>query len=162
MKTLRFILRHLFVLTPARRLGKACAGYPRRGCLLLLAFAGCIRFTHAADRGVISDPDGYVNVRRDKSTASPVIAKVKDNEPFTFEPDEGMEWCRVNLRSGETGWMHSSRIRLYFTEADLPQKPKKGEGVSEIAEHALRVAGIAYHTLARKAAQGDRGAQKKF
>ena len=58
--------------------------------------------------------------------------------------------------------MHSSRIRLYFTEADLPQKPKKGEGVSEIEEHALRVTGILYHTLARKAAQGDRDAQKKF
>jgi hypothetical protein len=143
------------------RVGQALARTLVRG-LLLLVLASCFPFAQAADRGVINDPDGYVNVRRDKSTASPVVAKVKDNEPFTFEPDEGMEWCKVKLRSGQTGWMHSSRIRLYFTEAELPQKPKKGEGVSEIDEHALRVTGIAYPTLARKAAQDDRDAQKKF
>ena len=99
----------------------AGVGIAKHSCLLVLAFAfSCI--AHGEDRGVINDPDGYVNVRRSKSTASPVIAKVKQNEPFTFEPDEDMEWCKVTLRSGKKGWMHRSRIRLYFTEAEVKMR----------------------------------------
>ena len=141
-------------------MGKACADGVKHGCLLVFAF-GFSCLAQGPDRGVINDPDGYVNVRRSKSTSSPVVARVKDNEPFTFEPDEDMDWCKVTLRSGKTGWMHRSRIRLYFTEADLPQKPGP-EGASEIAELSKAVAGVEYHTLARKAAQGDQEAQKKF
>ena len=36
-------------------------------------------------RGVIDDPDGYVNVRADKRADAPIVAKVKTGEPFSFE-----------------------------------------------------------------------------
>jgi len=36
-------------------------------------------------KGVIDDPDGYVNLRKEKSTDSPIVAKVKRDEPFEFE-----------------------------------------------------------------------------
>src|SRR5436189_2435234 len=34
---------------------------------------------------VIDDPDGYVNLRKEKSADSPIVAKVKKDEPFEFE-----------------------------------------------------------------------------
>ena len=141
-------------------MGKACADGAKHACLLFFVF-GFSGFAWGQDRGVINDPDGYVNVRRSKSTSSPVVARVKDNEPFTFEPDEDMDWCKVTLRSGKTGWMHRSRIRLYFTEADLPEKPEPGTS-SEIAELGRIATGMDYHILVRKAARGDVEAQKKF
>src|SRR5207244_13528289 len=36
-------------------------------------------------KGVIDDPDGYVNLRKEKSADSPIVAKVKKDEPFEFE-----------------------------------------------------------------------------
>src|SRR6266550_4649820 len=45
-----------------------------------LGFAGVSEF-----RGVIDDPDGYVNVRKDKRADAPVVAKVKAGEPFEFQ-----------------------------------------------------------------------------
>jgi len=35
--------------------------------------------------GVIDDPDGYVDSRKEKSGDSPIIAKVKKDEPFKFQ-----------------------------------------------------------------------------
>jgi hypothetical protein len=157
MKT-RFV--SLLTYLDLRRLGEACAKAAKYGRLLFFVF-GFSCLAQEKDRGVINDPDGYVNVRRSKSTSSPIVARVKDNEPFTFELDEDMDWCKVTLRSGKTGWMHRSRIRLYFTEADLPEQPGP-EGASEIAALTKTVAGVDYHTLARQAAQGDPEAQKKF
>lgn len=49
---------------------------------------------------MIDDPDGYVNVRAEKSAEAAIIATVKPNEPFTFECEEKGEWCRVTLTSG--------------------------------------------------------------
>lgn len=69
--------------------------------------------------GVIDDPDGYVNLRKDKSADAPIVAKVKKDEPFWFECQvtneqhtEHETWCKVKLASGVTGWMHYSRIKL--------------------------------------------------
>ena len=33
---------------------------------------------------VIDDPDGYVNLRKEKNADSPIIAKVKKDEPFEY------------------------------------------------------------------------------
>jgi hypothetical protein len=118
--------------------------------VVVFIFAGAVTSSQGQVRGMIDDPDGFVNLRKGKSTDSAVVAKVKENEVFRFEADEDSEWCKVTLRSGKTGWMHGSRIRLYFSEDDLPKKPKMGEGRSEIDE------------LTRKAARGDEEAQKTF
>src|SRR6266511_2791592 len=76
-------------------------------------------------RGVIDDPDGYVNLRKEKQVDAPVITKVRAGEPFQFKKKEGEDWCRVKLKSGVSGWMHCSRIKLYFTKDDLPLNQRR-------------------------------------
>ena len=124
--------------------------------VLALAFAG---FASAENRGVITDPDGFVNVRAGQSAQAAVVAKVKTGEPFTFECKETAEWCKVRTKAGKSGWMHRSRIRVYYTEKDLPKDDPIGE--SEIDEFARRQ-GFDYTDAARDAARGDTEALKQF
>ena len=115
---------------------------------------------------VIDDPDGYVNLRKEKSADSPIVAKVKKDEPFEFEcrvineqRTEHETWCKVKLASGVTGWMHYSRIKWYYTEKDLPKGPEdSGEEIDE----QTRKQGVNYYEVARGAARGDKKALKTF
>jgi hypothetical protein len=66
---------------------------------LTLALA---QLAQAGQRGVINDPDGYVNLREGKSVEAAVIATAKTGEPFIFERAEGDEWCKVTL-AGQIG-----------------------------------------------------------
>ena len=115
----------------------------------------------AEERGVITDPDGYVNLRAGQNVNAAVIAKVKTGEPFTFECEEAAEWCKVRTKARKSGWMHRSRIRVHYTEKDLPQDDPDEEGESEIDECA-RGRGFDYTETARRAARGDTEALKKF
>jgi hypothetical protein len=112
----------------------------------------------SSHRGVIDDPDGYVNVRAAGRPDAPVVAKVKKDEPFSFERKEDDEWCRVRLASGKSGWMHYSRIMLFFTQKDLPEKPEKDDEIEEQA----RSQGIDYYGATQGAVRGDREARTKF
>src|SRR4029453_16666645 len=56
-------------------------------------------------RGVIDDPDGYVNLRKEKRADAPVITKVKADDPFHFKKKEGEDWCEGKLKSGVRGGM---------------------------------------------------------
>jgi tetratricopeptide (TPR) repeat protein len=116
-------------------------------------FAGVSEF-----RGLIDDPDGYVNLRKDKRADAPVVTKVKAGEPFEFQKKEHDDWCHVKLESGVGGWMHYSRIKLYFTKEDLPAKPEEGDEVDEQA----RARGINYYEVTQAAARGDQKALKTF
>jgi tetratricopeptide (TPR) repeat protein len=108
---------------------------------------------------VIDDPDGYVNLRKEKSADSPIIAKVKKDEPFEFQYKQNPTWCRVKLASGLTGWMHYSRIKRYYTEKDLPKGPEdSGEEIDE----QTRKRGVNYYEVTRAAAGGDKKALKTF
>jgi len=109
-------------------------------------------------RGVIDDPDGYVNLRKDKRADAPVVTKVKASEPFEFQKKEHDDWCHVKLESGMGGWMPYSRIKLYFTKQDLPAKPEEGDEVDEQA----RARGINYYEVTQAAARGDQKALKTF
>lgn len=110
-------------------------------------------------RGVIDDPDGYVNVRSKPDLEAPIVTTVKNNQPFEFESEkEGAEWFRVNLSSGETGWMHGSRIRFFFEEKDLPTK----HGPEDELGMYGRDHGIVYARVARNAAKGDPDALKRY
>jgi Tetratricopeptide repeat/Bacterial SH3 domain len=109
-------------------------------------------------RGVIDDPDRYVNVRKEKRSDAPVITKVMAGEPFRFKKKEGEEWCEVKLKSGVNGWMDCSRIKLYFTKDDLPRKSEKGDEIDETA----REQGINYYDVTQAAARGDQKALKTF
>jgi hypothetical protein len=109
-------------------------------------------------RGVIDDPAGYLNLRKDKRADAPVITKVEAGEPFQFKKKEGEDWCEVRLKSGVSGWMHCSRIKLYFTKADLPPKSEKGVEIDETA----REQGVNYYEMTQAAARGDQQALKTF
>jgi Bacterial SH3 domain len=109
-------------------------------------------------RGVIDDPDGYVNLRKDKQVDAPVITKVKAGEVFQFQKKGDEEWCQVKLKSGVSGWMHYSRIKLYFTKDDLPGKPEQEDEIDKQA----REQGVNYFEVTQAAARGDKEALKTF
>jgi Bacterial SH3 domain/TPR repeat len=109
-------------------------------------------------RGVIDDPDGYVNLRKEKRADAPVVTKVKAGEPFQFKKKEGEDWCEVKLKSGVSGWMDCSRIKLFFTKDDLPPKSQKGDEIDETA----REQGVNYYEVTQAAARGDQQALKTF
>ena len=127
-------------------------------CFLLLVFAPLAQAQRA---GVINDPDGFVNVRAEKSAEAAVIATVKTGEPFTFECENDADWCKVTLTSGKSGWMHFSRIRFHFTEKDLPTNEKDPAGESEIDQFASW-RGLNYAGVTQRAAHGDAKALKQF
>lgn len=120
---------------------------------LLLASAAGER-----ERAVISDPDGFTNVRAGQSADAEVIAKVKTGEVFEFESAEGSEWWKVTLASGKSGWMHCSRIRMHFTLDDIPKKDDEG---SELAYYGA-AHGFDYCATAHAAAKGDPVALKRY
>src|SRR6266513_290505 len=108
---------------------------------------------------VIDDPDGYVNLRKEKSADSPIVAKVEKDEPFEFKCTQNATWCKVKLASGLTGWMHYSRIKRYYIEKDLPKGPEdSGEEIDE----QTRKHGVNYYEVTRAAAHGDKKALKTF
>src|SRR5437868_4848487 len=109
-------------------------------------------------RGVIDDPDGYVNLRSKPDAESAIVTKVKTGERFTFQRHEYDKWCSVKLISGKSGWMDAQRIMLLFTRDDLPEKPEKGDEVDEQA----RKHGIDYYQATQGAVRGDVEARKKF
>lgn len=124
-------------------------------CFGLFALAGSVM---AQEKGVISDPDGYVNLREGKGTGTPVVAKIKEGEVFTFEAVEGSDWWKVKLSSGKKGWVHSSRLMFSFTEKDLPRNEGAGDELSQYG----KLKGFDYFALAAAAAKADPAAMTKF
>ena len=114
---------------------------------------------YGVPNAVIDDPDGYVNLRKEKNADSPIIAKVKKDELFEFRCTQNATWCKVKLASGLTGWMHSSRIKRYYTEKDLPKGP---EDSGEEIDQQTREQGVNYYKVSLAAARGDKKALKTF
>ena len=134
-----------------------------RHTLIAIALAvGLVAMSAQAQRaGVVNDPDGLVSLYSGKSAEAAVIATVKTGEPFSFEWENDFDWYKVTLASGKSGWMQFSRIRLYFTDKDLPSDEEDPAGPSEIDEFA-RGRGFAYAADTRRAARGDTKALRKF
>ena len=92
-------------------------------------------------------------LRATKGKDVPIVAKVKTGEAFSFEREEGDEWCKVKLRSEKSGWMQCSCIRLFFTKNDLPHHTP-----SELAP----TFGEIYLNTIQRAAAGEKDTLKKF
>lgn len=60
---------------------------------------------------VISDPDGFTNVRDTPSTSGAIVARINEGERFSTRIQQ-RSWWRVRLDDGTEGWVHRSRIRL--------------------------------------------------
>jgi hypothetical protein len=117
-----------------------------------------IHASTAGERGVISDPDGFTNVRAEQRADAAVVARVKVGEVFEFEGSEGSEWWKVTLASGKSGWMHSSRIRFHFKLDEIPEKDDEGSEVG----HYAKARGFDYCATARAATKGEPAAMKRY
>ena len=58
-----------------------------------------------------TDPDGFTNLRSQKSASSQVVARVDQGEPFYTYTQDG-NWWQVMTRDGKVGYMHVSRIKV--------------------------------------------------
>ena len=58
----------------------------------------------------ISDPDGYTNVREDKSASSKILGTVKSGEKIEVLDTTG-DWWQVMTKDNEIGYIHKSRIK---------------------------------------------------
>ena len=59
----------------------------------------------------LDDPDGYTNMRSQKSAKSQIVARVVQGEQFFTYMQDG-NWWQVRTAKGKVGYMHISRIRL--------------------------------------------------
>ena len=78
---------------------------------------------------VIHDPDGFVNVRQEKSVKSPIVGKIYNENIFTCFPDKSDWWKIVQLNDGKTdnsnlleGYIHKSRIVMLLNWKPLNKK----------------------------------------
>jgi hypothetical protein len=64
-------------------------------------------------KGIIQDPDGYVNIREKRSIGSKILGTIKDGEIFYFWELTG-NWYVVQTAQGLRGFVHKTRIKEYF------------------------------------------------
>ena len=59
---------------------------------------------------IIHDPDGYTNLRKDKTTTSEVLQKIKSGE-YVEVLDSVGDWYLIKTKEGKKGYVHKSRIK---------------------------------------------------
>lgn len=58
----------------------------------------------------IQDPDGYTNLRKDKSTSSEILQQIKSGESIDVLENQG-DWWLVKTSQGKQGYVHKSRVK---------------------------------------------------
>ena len=58
----------------------------------------------------IQDPDGYTNLRKDKTATSEILQKVKSGEHIDVLDNTG-DWFLIKTKEGKQGYVHKSRIK---------------------------------------------------
>lgn len=58
----------------------------------------------------IQDPDGFTNLRKDKSTSSEILQKIKSGEHIEIL-DNSEDWFLVKTKEEKEGYVHRSRIK---------------------------------------------------
>jgi hypothetical protein len=62
--------------------------------------------------GIINDPDGYVNIRKEQSTQSEILGQIKKREVFNYW-ELPTNWFVVETEAGLRGFVHKTRIKEY-------------------------------------------------
>ena len=71
-----------------------------------------IDFLFNSSRGYyIEDPDGYSNIRADKSTSSKILSRIKSGEKIDVL-DDTSNWYLIKTKEGLKGYVHKSRIKI--------------------------------------------------
>jgi hypothetical protein len=64
-------------------------------------------------RGIIQDPDGYVNIRANRSIKSKILGTIKEGEIFKYWEQSG-NWYIVQTDKGVRGFVHKTRIKEHI------------------------------------------------
>jgi len=73
-------------------------------------------FAKAQSFAIISDKDGYVNVRKDNGANSPIVGKIYSNDIFGYDEADKSDWIKIYKQNWEhengslEGYIHKSRI----------------------------------------------------
>ena len=124
--------------------------------VFFLCFGSALAQPLPKTRGVINDPDGFTNLRAKPGENAAVVARVKAGEIFEYDGTQKEAWWKVRLASGKTGWMHSSRIRMFVVLEDLVVAE------NDEANMYARAHGVHYLKAMRGAAKGDPAAMRQF
>lgn len=73
-------------------------------CLLLASLPS------VGQLATVNDPDGYTNVRAEKSVQSKIKARLVTDEMFTYDPEEMGEWVYIEQGQKLSGYIHKSRF----------------------------------------------------
>lgn len=70
----------------------------------------CTTKINISKKYFIQDPDGYTNLRKDKSSTSDIIEKVKSGEKIEVLDDSG-NWWYIQTKSGKKGYVYKTKIK---------------------------------------------------
>lgn len=68
--------------------------------------------------GTIQDLDGYTNLRKEKSSSSEILQKIKSGERIDVLNNSG-EWWQIKTKEGKMGYVHKSRIKSGISNSHL-------------------------------------------
>ncbi len=124
-----------------------------------LAFLALILLRSSAwsfDMGVVTDPDGYSNLREQASSSSAVLEKLIVGEIVSVRSREG-GWAKVETQLGTTGYVHASRISSIYGAGEGPANQE----LFETGEAAAR-SGVNYPLALKYARAGRESALRLF
>ncbi|MEM0970298.1 MAG: SH3 domain-containing protein [Verrucomicrobiota bacterium] len=104
-------------------------------CLLLAASLISTGSLFGVDYGVVTDPDGYTNLRAEPSAQSEILEKLYAGEIIELENREG-DWWRIRSEIGGEGFLYHSRVSRLFA-----MRSEDGEPINQEMGEASFVAG---------------------
>jgi len=84
--------------------------------ITLIFFSGACSFANGQSFAIINDPDGYVNIRENRSVTSRIIGKIYNYNVFDYDKSDKSEWVHIYKQDSEdesggtVGYVHRSRI----------------------------------------------------
>lgn len=69
-----------------------------------------IEVNNKREFNTVHDPDGFTNLRKDKTTTSEVLQRIKSGEQIEVLDNFG-DWFLVKTKEGQKGYVHKSRIK---------------------------------------------------
>ncbi len=100
---------------------------------LLLFLIFCYSFSYS-QLAIIKDKDGYTNVRKENSSKSKIIYKLKENQAFWYNDTADKEWVEIYIPKDKfcinqnddsyiSGYIHKSRLQpIQSLSKPLPQE----------------------------------------
>ena len=94
--------------------------------LVLLTINGVAYANIDGYYGVINDPDGYTNIRKQDNLKSPVITKLSNSTPLSIECEDSSidkNFCSVRFGKTQDGFVYKNRLNLLTANATFNKIP---------------------------------------